>query len=321
MNRSLNYPHRVGRLCNDPPMPKNVWIVNPETANAGCNVEAMRQLLHDATEAPDPSIAIRGRVAEYSQVVMALLENIGVTFHSAEQARSALFDKHWGGGAGLGVPSFVQTEVVDALAVEVSETAFAVFDDVVDAVVAGLAAIGHDPSGLARLAYASTFGHGESAWVQDTAYQILKMGVPASEIRRESTVGAQRMVDLLVGNTPIEFKSTFASFALNHTPAHTAQWFGRDVDKIRSAEHDGVCVVTVAHLVDVPHQKIRFSTKKSSKLTPDDVRRQALERYSSYMEEKAGTKPVHVDLGITAGPAKRGTVQLDAIVVRVPRSA
>lgn len=302
-------------------MPKNVWVVNPETAYAGCNVEAMRQLLIDATKAPDPAIAVRGRVAEYSQVVMALLENIDVTFHSAEQARSNLFDKHWGGGAGLGVPSYVQPEVVDALAVEVAETAFAVFEDVVDAVVGGLSAIGHDPGGQARLAYASTLGHGESAWVQETAYQILKMGVPASEIRRESTVGTQRMVDLRIGNIPIEFKSTFASFALNHTPAHTAQWFGRDVDKIRSAGHDGICVITVAHLVDVPHQKIKFSTRKSGDLTSDDVRRQALARYGSYMEEKAGTVPLHVDLGITAGPAERGTVQLDALVVRVPRSA
>ncbi|RRQ27376.1 hypothetical protein DK926_12835 [Rhodococcus sp. Eu-32] len=278
----------------------------------------MRQLLIDATEAPDPSIALRGRVSEYTQVVSALLENFNVSFDDAEKARSALFDKHWGGGAGMGVPAHVQSAVVDALAIQAPESEHPAFEDVATAVVAGLTAIKRDTAGRARLAFASTLGHAESVWVQETAYQLLQMGIPPSEIRRESTVGAQRMVDLSVGDVPIEFKSTFASFALNHTLAHTAQWFGSDIDKIRSAGHDGICVISVAHLIGVPHQKIRFSTRKSHHLTHDEVRFQGLKRYSEYLEEETGTSPVHVDLGVTAVPASTGTVHLDALVARVP---
>lgn len=106
------------------------------------------------------------------------------------------------------------------------------------------------------------------------------------------------------------------SFALNHTAAHTAQWLGGDIEKIRSAGHDGLCVVTVAHLTNVVHKKIKFSSRSSAGLSSEDVILQGLKRYSDYLSNETASVPVHVDLG-NIPVSDSGMVHLDALIVDV----
>jgi hypothetical protein len=291
-----------------------LWKVTPETIFRACQAPTLLHLMAGALQTPDPELALRGRLAEYATVVLALIENLDAEFHSAERAGVALFQKHAGGGAGNGVPGSIVEAVLDALIV--SENEPVTFDGVAGAVKYALERVAQDSAGRSRLAFASTLGHAESIWVQEVAFQLTKVGVPPSMITRESSVGSQRMVDLAVGQTPIEFKSTFASFALNHTAAHTAQWLGKDIEKIRSAGHDGLYVVTVAHLTDIAHKKIKFSSRYSAGLSSEDVIVQGLKRYSDYLSNETASVPVHVDLGDVL-VSDSGMVHLDALIVHV----
>lgn len=90
--------------------------------------------------------------------------------------------------------------------------------------------VGVDAASRDRIALASTFSHGESAWVAETAWQAAQRGL---HVKREATVGEAARVDLEVAGTAVEFKSTFGAWALKPgLAAERDRWLGKDVDKL-----------------------------------------------------------------------------------------
>ncbi len=72
-----------------------------------------------------------------------------------------------------------------------------------ETVIALLEAVGSDRSSLDRVAFASSFAQGESAWVAETAWQADLKGL---KVRREASIGGVPRVDLEVDGTAVESK-------------------------------------------------------------------------------------------------------------------
>ncbi|MFG1774776.1 hypothetical protein ACGFIX_34815 [Nocardia salmonicida] len=191
------------------------------------------------------------------------------------------------------------------------------FDDAYDALVAALTAIGKDPAALARMAFAVTLAHTESAWVQETAYQLRRLGIPGHALGREVTVGTHRRGDLGIGATAIEFKSSYVNNVLNNGIGATRKWLRPDIDKIRASAQPGIYVLTAPQLVGIEHQKYSFAHPATAIMTPDQIRIDGLARYREFLEDETDVTPTHVEIGSTVGPDGHGTVRLDAYVVPV----
>ncbi|MFD3430966.1 hypothetical protein [Nocardia fluminea] len=189
------------------------------------------------------------------------------------------------------------------------------FDDAYHDVVAALTAIGEDPAALDRMAFAVTLADTESAWVQETAYQLLRLGVPARLLRREATVGTHLRADLAIGATAIEFKSSYVSNILHNGIVATRKWLRPDIDKILASAQSGIYVVTVPQLVDIDHQKYSFTHRATATMTPEEIRIAGLDAYRQFLHNETAIAPTHVEIGCTAGPDGHGSVRLDAYIV------
>lgn len=308
---------RRGTVPENGAMRRTVWAVSPRRVYEACMTPAMRALIDPAAGVPTNAL-MPVRTAEHANVVMALLENAGTTFFNREQAMATLFDKYWGGGGGMGLPIYLKEEIIDALASDLDNPDTSTLTGAFAMLTAALTAIGTEPAARDRVAYASTLSHAESTWVQETAFQLLRVGVEAAAITRETSVGAHKRVDLALGLTPIEFKSTFASFSVEDSAAHTAAWIGRDIAKIREARHPGIFVLTIAQLVDVDHRRIVFASRKTRGMTASQIREEGIAAYNRFLEGETGNAPVHLEIGTASGPAQSGTINLDALIVRVP---
>ncbi|MEV0544340.1 hypothetical protein [Nocardia salmonicida] len=202
-----------------------------------------------------------------------------------------------------------------ARAGEISLPAPDTFDGAYKAVVAALTAIGEDPAALDRMAFAVTLAHTESAWVLETAYQLLRLGIPARLLHREATVGTHRRADLVVGATAIEFKSSFVSNVLHNRIDSTRQWLRPDIDKIRASDQPGIYVLTVPQLVGIEHQKYSFAHRATATMTPEQIRTDGLDAYRQFLQDETAVTPTHVEIGHTVGPDEHGSVRLDAYVI------
>ncbi|MFI6224077.1 hypothetical protein ACIBEH_26235 [Nocardia salmonicida] len=202
-----------------------------------------------------------------------------------------------------------------ARAVERSSPATDTFDGAYDAVVAALTAIGEDSAGLDRMAFAVTLVHTESAWVLETAYQLLRLGIPARLLHREATVGTHRRADLAIGATAIEFKSSYVSNILHNRIEATQRWLRPDIAKIRASDQPGIYVLTVPQLVGIEHQKHSFAHRATATMTPEEIRTEGLDRYRQFLQDETAVTPTHVEIGHSVGPGEHGSVRLDASVV------
>ncbi len=101
-----------------------------------------------------------------------------------------------GGGSSRGVA--IRDRLLDTVIVSLTDEVSPIpwgFDNVHRAVVAALVAIGEDPMALDRMTFAVTLAHTESGWVQETAFQLLRLGVPPRLLRRRRRVRPRSSAD------------------------------------------------------------------------------------------------------------------------------
>lgn len=150
-----------------------------------------------------------------------------------------------------------------------------------DVVVGILRNVGTDVASRDRIALASTFSHGENAWVAETAWHAAQRGL---DVKREATVGGVPRVDLDVDGTAVEFKSTFGAWGLHaRLAAERDLWLGKDIAKLAVGRSPGVVVVTVAVLTAgvVHHRpgfKVTFGHPTHGTLTTQEILEQGHHR-------------------------------------------
>jgi len=185
-----------------------------------------------------------------------------------------------------------------------------------ETIVAVIKDLGDDTASRDRVALASTFSHGESAWVAETAWHAAHRGL---HVKREATVGGAARVDLEVAGTAVEFKSTFGAWALRPgLAAERDRWLGKDVDKLMAGHNPGIVVVTVAVLtMGVPHQrqgfKVMYGDPAHAGLSPVEI----LEQGVAVIDEVLSPRCAHVervDLPPGVVPPNSGEVLLSALV-------
>ncbi|KAB7743194.1 hypothetical protein GA707_13810 [Nostocoides sp. F2B08] len=176
-----------------------------------------------------------------------------------------------------------------------------------------------------RIAFASTLSHGEHAWVSETAWQAAHRGL---HVAREASLGGLTRVDLVVGGTAIEFKSTFGvwTFAPNAS-AERERWLGPDVVKLARGTAPGVVVVTVAALMaGVHHQRRAFKVDydlqlpRVGALSPIQILEAGVIATERFLEPQC-VQIRRVDLGAVPVAPDAGHVLLTAVVGAVNREA
>ncbi|WP_147066977.1 hypothetical protein [Knoellia locipacati] len=192
-----------------------------------------------------------------------------------------------------------------------------------DIIVELLREVGDDIASRDRIALATSFSHGESAWVAETAWQAAHRGL---HVKREASVGGVPRVDLEVAGTAVEFKSTFASWALNPaTATEWEKWLGADVDKLKAGKNPGVVVVTTAALtMGVAHQrqafKVMYGDPAHGDLDPQQLLEEGVRAIDTVLRPRCAQ--VHrVDLHPGTVPLNGGSVFLTALVGAVNMQA
>ena len=183
-------------------------------------------------------------------------------------------------------------------------------------IVALIKDLGDDTASRDRIALASTFSHGEGAWVAETAWHAAQRGL---HVKREAAVGGAARVDCEVAGTAVEFKSTFGAWALKPGLAgERDRWLGKDVDKLMAGRSAGVVVVTVAALtMGVSHQrqgfKVMYGDPTHAGLSPVEI----LEQGVAVIDEVLSPRCAHierVELPPGVVPPNSGAALLTALV-------
>jgi len=188
------------------------------------------------------------------------------------------------------------------------------FDIVVDV----LNSVAQDPQSRDRIAQASLFSHGESAWVSESAWHAGHRGI---HVAREATTGGSPRTDLVVAGAAVEFKSTFGVWAFDaRANSERERWLGPDVEKLRKCSVPALMVITVAALGGATyHQRPRYKVDWDLKLPSvgDLTPIQILETGVIAAERFLAPRCVAVDrVSFELGhvPAGRGQVHLAAVV-------
>lgn len=194
-----------------------------------------------------------------------------------------------------------------------------------DVVVKLLNLVAGDVESRERIALASTFSHGEHAWVSETAWQAAQRGI---HVAREASLGGLTRVDLVVGGTAVEFKSTFGVWAFDpKANADRAKWLGPDVAKLARGKAPGIVVVTVAALNGpARHQRRAFKVDydlqlpRVGSLTPIQILEAGVITVERFLEPQC-LEIRRVDLGTVPVAPNAGHVLLSAVVGAVNRDA
>ena len=194
-----------------------------------------------------------------------------------------------------------------------------------DIVVSLLQLVADSIESRERIALASTFSHGEHAWVSETAWQAAHRGI---HVAREASLGGSTRVDLVVGGTAVEFKSTFGVWAFDpKANAERAKWLGPDVAKLARGTAPGIVVVTVAALMAGAHHQRRafkvdydLQLPRVGTLTPIQILEAGVIAAERFLEPQC-LEIRRVDLGAVPVAPNAGHVLLAAVVAAVNRDA
>lgn len=194
-----------------------------------------------------------------------------------------------------------------------------------DVVITLLQLVADSVESRERIALASTFSHGEHAWVSETAWQAAHRGIP---VAREASLGGVTRVDLVLGGTAVEFKSTFGVWAFDpKADAEREKWLGPDVAKLARGKAPGIVVVTVAALMaGAHHQRKAFKVDydeqlaRVGSLTPVQILEAGVIAAERVLEPQC-LELRRVDLGAVPIAPNAGHVRLAAVVGAVNREA
>lgn len=193
------------------------------------------------------------------------------------------------------------------------------------AVIQVLARIADDPESKARLALASTMGHGESVWVGELAYHGALAGHP---VRREVTFNGFSRVDLDISGIAVEVKSSHTMRARKSSDAQRRVWWGKDLNSLMHAPNasavtsPAVLLISVA-LIDAGFVIRRESPRRDyARKRPPKVKTDEsafIEGFSVAEQflKNEGLQPVRIDMGNAKIAGSRAAVRIGAVVASV----
>lgn len=194
-----------------------------------------------------------------------------------------------------------------------------------DIVVDVLSSVAQDSQSRDRVAQASVFSHGESAWVSESAWHAGHRGV---HVARESKVGNSPRTDLEIDGTAIEFKSTFGVWAFDsNANTERERWLGPDVAKLSCCTAPSVMVITVAALgATARHQrpgyKVDWDLELASvgELAPTQILEAGVVAAQRFLEPRCvTTRRISFVPGLV--PGDNGEIHLAAVVAAVNAQA